>query len=370
MTDELEFHPVADIFPMMSEQEFDGLVADIRERGLQEPVWLHRDGRIIDGRNRYKACCEAKIKPAFRTFTGPDSELVPFVVSLNVHRRHLNESQRGWVVQRIESFGHGGDRHFQDVNLHLDRKSAAELLNVSVSTAAHAKKVATKGVAELGEKVASGELAVSTAALIADFDEATQHHLASLEDKRQIRALARELDTREFIERGGTANLLVASTENEWYTPARYLDAARKVLGGIDLDPASSPSANETVQAARIFTSADDGLAQEWKGRVWLNPPYGDLPGKFVAKLVDEFMRCNVQAAVALVNSHCTDTGWFQPLWGQTLCFTDHRIDFGSAGRDKTSTSTHGSVFAYFGPDQGAFADAFSEFGAIVRRWP
>lgn len=362
----IEFHPVADIFPMMTEQEFAGLVADIRERGLQEPVWLHRDGRIIDGRNRYRACLEAGHEPQFRTYQGEDSELVPFVVSLNVHRRHLNESQRGMVVQRIESFGHGGNRHSQDVNLRLDRKTAAELLNVSVSTAQHAKKVATRGVPELAEKVISGEMAVSTAAIIADFDEATQHHLASLEDKRQIRALAREIEVRDM---GLTANRLVLSTENEWYTPARYLDAARVVLGGIDLDPASSPAANEAVRAATIYTSADDGLSQSWKGRVWLNPPYGDLPGKFVAKLLEEVDAGHVSAAIALVNAHCTDTGWFQPLWSHALCFTNHRIDFESAGRDKTSTSTHGSVFVYVGNEPSVFAERFAEFGAVVRRW-
>jgi ParB-like chromosome segregation protein Spo0J len=353
---------------MMTELEFAGLVADVRDRGLLEPVWLHRDGRIIDGRNRYRACREAGSDPKFRTFEGKDVELVPFVVSLNVHRRHLNESQRAMVAEKIANARQGERRDLVEIST-MTQTDAAELLNVSRETVSKARKVATQGVPELAERVISGEIAVSTAAIIADFDEQTQHKLASMEDTRQIRALARELDHQEFVLRGGVALGLVASTENEWYTPARYLDAARGVLGGIDLDPASSPMANEIVQAAAFHTQTDDGLEQAWKGRVWLNPPYGDLPGKFVAKLVEEYEAGNVSAAVALVNSHCTDTGWFQPLWDYLLCFTDHRIDFGSAGREKTSTSTHGSVFAYLGPDPRAFVEAFSEFGAVVRRW-
>lgn len=168
----------------------------------------------------------------------------------------------------------------------------------------------------------------------------------------------------------GSSQLIQQSTENEWYTPTVYVETARRVLGGFDLDPASSHAANEVIKATHIYTADDNGLQHPWRGRLWLNPPYGDLPGQFIAKLIDEHNASNVSEAVALVNAHCTDTGWFQPLWDHTLCFTDHRIDFESAGREKTSTSTHGSVFAYLGPNPQKFADAFSVFGSVVRRWP
>lgn len=102
-----EAHPVADIFPMMSDAELLDLVEDVRSHGLREPIWLHRDGRIIDGRNRAIACQQLGIEPETRVFEGDDSELVAFVVSLNLHRRHLTESQRAMVAARIANLKPG-----------------------------------------------------------------------------------------------------------------------------------------------------------------------------------------------------------------------------------------------------------------------
>jgi hypothetical protein len=163
----------------------------------------------------------------------------------------------------------------------------------------------------------------------------------------------------------GAGQLIQQSLSNEHYTPVEYINAARRVLGGIDLDPATCLPANETVLAEKIFTQADDGLRQPWNGRVWLNPPYGRFVGEFISKLMAEIAAQRVAAAITLVNAHCTDTSWFQPLWNGTLCFTHHRINF--YGDDSRSGSTHGSVFAYFGDQIDLFADEFRQFGAVVR---
>lgn len=162
-----------------------------------------------------------------------------------------------------------------------------------------------------------------------------------------------------------------SSNAVEWYTPGRYIDAARQALGGIDLDPASSPKANEVVGAKRIFTQGDNGLDLEWHGRVWLNPPYGATEkqsntGIWAEKLIAEYRANRVSAAVLLVNA-VTDRSWFQQLWDFPLCFTDHRIEFYTpTGTPKQPIS--GNAFVYFGGEPERFAAAFQDIGPVVVR--
>lgn len=174
------------------------------------------------------------------------------------------------------------------------------------------------------------------------------------------------LDAAMRLLKGGTP--MLQSMSNEWYTPAKYLDAVREVMGEIDLDPATTPEANKTVKAKRFYTEEHDGLRQDWDGRVFLNPPYGKLGSAFAAKLY-ESLESGVSEAILLVNSRATDADWFQPCFDGIICFTNHRIDFDTPD-EKTTSSTHGSCFVYFGPNKSKFADVFGRFGNVVRRWP
>lgn len=171
-----------------------------------------------------------------------------------------------------------------------------------------------------------------------------------------------------------TINILNQSESVEWYTPARYVEAARNVLGGIDLDPASCHQANETIKAARFFTPEPDcgergcpaitrdGLRHRWYDpisrvdpmRVFLNPPYGRLTAKQVPErmrslpavvkmlktfgkvsaafiwshyLLDEYRAGRVRSAILLVNNVASES-WFAPLKYFPMCDTDHRIRF------------------------------------------
>ena len=160
---------------------------------------------------------------------------------------------------------------------------------------------------------------------------------------------------------------MLQSMSNEWYTPAKYIEAVREVLGAIELDPASSHKANETVKAEVYFTEDDDGLSREWYGKVFLNPPYGRLTSEFAGCLYEQ-LGSTVTEAIMLVNSRATDADWFQPCFEGAICFTDHRIDFNSPD-EKLTSSTHGSCFVYFGDNERKFADVFSKFGNIVQRF-
>jgi ParB-like nuclease domain len=106
---EYEFHPIANIFPLMEGQEFKALVDDIKANGLREPVVIY-EGKVIDGRNRYKACKELNLPtPTTKPYDGGDP--LGFVLSANLHRRHLNESQRAVVAAKLVTTKLGDNQH-------------------------------------------------------------------------------------------------------------------------------------------------------------------------------------------------------------------------------------------------------------------
>jgi phage N-6-adenine-methyltransferase len=157
--------------------------------------------------------------------------------------------------------------------------------------------------------------------------------------------------------------------ENEWYTPAEYLAAAREVLGDIDLDPATSEAAQRIVKAKEFFTKDDDGLRHEWHGRVWLNPPYArSLIAEFVDKLLLEVNHGHAESAILLTHND-TDTAWFQRAAEQAraICFTRGRIRFESPDGE-LAAPTLGQAFSYFGADAERFISRFRQFGLVVVR--
>ena len=160
--------------------------------------------------------------------------------------------------------------------------------------------------------------------------------------------------------------ILRSSNTNEWFTPARIVDAARAVLGAIDVDPASCAQANRTVKATVFYDKDHDGLKEVWKGRVFLNPPYGGLAGPFVERLQNQYTCGNTPAAIVLVNAAATDANWFQPLFDFPLCFA-RRIQFESPD-GPNSGAPHGSVLAYMGPEERRFVEVFGAVGRVLKQ--
>lgn len=155
--------------------------------------------------------------------------------------------------------------------------------------------------------------------------------------------------------------------ENEWYTPPRYIEAARALLGTIDLDPASSEIAQDTIRAASYFTREEDGLTREWVGRVWLNPPYAQPAiQQFIEKAVSEHRSGNLTEAVILTHNY-TDTAWFHIAAAATsaICFTRGRIGFLSPTGERAAP-TQGQAFFYLGLRVDAFTEAFGPFGFVM----
>jgi N6-adenosine-specific RNA methylase IME4 len=185
----LEFHALAEIFPLIEGSEFDALVEDIRQHGIREPIWLY-DGQIIDGRNRYRAAQVAGAGcPPLREYTGDDP--VSFVVSLNLKRRHLNESQRAMVAAKLATL-RDGQRADLVEGLPIGR--ASELLNVGERSVARAREVLDRGAPELQAAIERGIVSVTAAADVASRPIKEQREVVArgtreiLEAAKQIRA--------------------------------------------------------------------------------------------------------------------------------------------------------------------------------------
>lgn len=169
------------------------------------------------------------------------------------------------------------------------------------------------------------------------------------------------------IESAVTKNVHVSNNSgvNEWYTPKEYLDLARAVMGGIDLDPASSDAAQKVVQADKYFTAENSGLDHEWEGRVWMNPPYSSA-------LVKEFSRkichsAKVTEAMILVNN-ATETDWFQAMIAraEAVLFPSKRIKFIDVDGNPGGAPLQGQALIYCGKNKDKFVHLSKKYGTVM----
>lgn len=165
--------------------------------------------------------------------------------------------------------------------------------------------------------------------------------------------------------------LIMSQDSEEWYTPEGYINLAREVMGGIDLDPATSALAQERIKATVFYTVEDDGLTQPWLGRVWLNPPYtktGEASNAelWSSKLIQEYQAETVTEAILLV-SNKAGYRWFEAVWDQAAaCFARDLICFIRPDGFPAGKAKVGSVFFYFGPNLARFAEVFGRVGRVV----
>lgn len=154
--------------------------------------------------------------------------------------------------------------------------------------------------------------------------------------------------------------------QTEWFTRPAYIKAAKAVMGGIDLDPASTEVANETVGATTFYTAEQDGLGRPWAGRVWMNPPYKQpLIWQFCERLCEWFAGGDVTEACVLVNN-ATDTLWFHRMaeLASAICFPKGRDAFWHP--DRESAPLQGQAILYFGDNARGFCSEFLQFGFTV----
>ena len=249
--EQLKFHPVSEIFPSMPQAEFDALVADITANGLREPIHIMGDS-VVDGRHRYRACLQAGVEPQFVVV--PDgTDLNALVISLNLRRRHLDESQRAMVAARLANLPLGSNQHAQICAPSQD--SAAEMLNVSRRTVQHARAVLEHGAPELATAVDTGVIAVSSAAALSRLTVDAQQAVLS-RTPQEIRAIAQDVGNR--IQSAGVVGQSAVHIFDEVAQEAG-LDGAQRLAVVQVLKDQATPLPTP-VEAKRIASEGAKGL--------------------------------------------------------------------------------------------------------------
>lgn len=273
-------HDVAELFPLVEGQAFEDLIIDVDLNGVLTPVWLY-EGRLIDGRNRQRALIAANIRrerrgePPWqlptREWPGGDS-LVAFVMSLNLHRRHLNESQRAMLAAHAAELMEEEARHRQIAQLkkggaplvsidtngktkgnlnktNRSRDKAAAAANVSAPSVARAQKVRKKGGKALVDAVQSGKISVTKAAsLVGKSPEEIRKAIEG--EKAEVKRKAKRSALRDALGKGG-GHLEKAALELERAAKAIHGYDARKTQRAIE-------KAQESLaaDAARLLAAA------------------------------------------------------------------------------------------------------------------
>lgn len=196
-TDDLEFHDYAQLFPLIVGDEYQALLDDIDTNGQREPIVLY-EGKILDGRNRYRVSKDLLIEPCTEEFTGEDA--LGYVLSLNLYRRQLTVAQRALIAAELSSL-----RGSSAITVDLEQaagqeleaakmavEQAAKVLGISPRSFSSACKVVRDGTQELLDAVKAGEVSVSAAEQVAKLSKEAQQELCS-RGPRAIRKAAKEM---------------------------------------------------------------------------------------------------------------------------------------------------------------------------------
>src|ERR1035437_405934 len=249
----MQFHPYAELFPQFSDHDAKELQSDILANGIHEPVWIY-NGKILDGRNRWNACNELFIECPTREYIGNDP--LAFVLSLNMHRRHLTESQRGMVAAKLSELKLGA-------NLRPTHAQAATMLNVSERTVDSASKVIHNSPKEVVHAVESGKVSVSLACKVADMPKKEQKKIVSGTKKEIIAAVAKQKEEEIPEEYQGDFGPSDEELENAISEESRIFDEYKMCM---EHEYPLAQALKEVVrykEAARVATERFNGLQNE-----------------------------------------------------------------------------------------------------------
>ena len=184
--------------------------------------------------------------------------------------------------------------------------------------------------------------------------------MRAIKKARQANDIISRSAVMQEIKKNSKPHVTNNSGDDEWYTPAEYIESAREVMGTIDLDPASNDFANQTVKASEYYTAETNGLEREWYGNVWLNPPYST---SLIKQFADKVAESDFKQAVVLVNN-ATETVWFRRLLEKAtaIIFPTGRIRFEKTDGAK-NVPLQGQAFIYYGEQPEKFLAVFGKYG-------
>ena len=354
------------LIPPPTELERADLEAQLLRDGCLSPLIVWAERRVLlDGHNRKDICDRYSLEYPVREISLPGrDEARLWIIQHQLGRRNLTPDQasylRGLEYQQTKNRrGRPASSDDQKRSQNATFKTDASLAKKhGVDRATIIRDAAfAQAVDQLDSTVLPGirdKVFAGDGPAKAVIVEAAR--VATAEPQRAVAMLSPASSSPHVAHNSG---------DNEWYTPAEMVDAAREVMGRVDLDPASSKEANGVVKASRFFNAEDDGLSKSWAGRVFMNPPYAHpLVQQFCSKLVKHVQAGDVSAAVVLVNN-ATETRWFQEMLSaaSAICLPAGRVRFWHPR--KASAPLQGQAVLYFGDDKAAFTKAFRQFGSV-----
>lgn len=354
------------LIPPLTAEEYAGLEESILSEGCRDALVVWGD-TLIDGHNRYEICTKHGIPFDTVEMDFPTrDDVIVWIIKNQFGRRNLPAYERARLALRLKPVVSAqAEKRMLSGKSDPTQKSAggetrdelAKAAGVSHDTIAKVEKIENEAPAPVVEASRKNELSVNAAYQVTKMEPEQQEEVAErIEQGEKPKEVVADVQKRPHV----TFN----SGNNEWYTPEKYIDLAREVLGAIDLDPASCELANETVKAERFYSEQDDGLTKEWTGRVWMNPPYGsDLIGQFTEKFAKEYTAGNITEGIVLVNN-ATETAWFCNMMtaASAVVFPRGRIRYNSPTKE-SNAPIQGQAFIYFGEHYNRFLDVFGEIG-------
>lgn len=364
------------LIPPLTFEEKKMLEESILKEGCRDAIVLWGD-TIIDGHNRYEICTKHGItfETVSREFESRN-EVIEWIIKNQFGRRNLPLHERARLALRLKSaiaekaksnkqeaankmnliVGNNVSAEFCENVLPIDtREEIAKAAGVSHDTIAKVEKIEEAAPAPVVQASRKGDISVNAAYQVTKMMQEEQEEIASrIQSGENAKTVVLEVQKRPHVANN--------SGNNEWYTPSEYIEAARKAMGSIDTDPASNEIANKVVKADKYYTIETDGLAHDWHGNVWMNPPYSsDLITKFIEKLKEQ--RANYDQAIILVNN-ATETQWFYEIVkiASAVCFPKSRVKFYMPD-GKTGAPLQGQAVLYVGNNTEKFISAFGGIG-------